>query len=201
VGDTITVFMQPPTLSWGSSPLLTCGWHDTCAYPYNSGPALDWDDNNVNFGNSWYYRSYNFTTNTAGSIQVARGLPLVYQTGGTTCEIMTVWVLEGTSGPLRAIPMYTHTNITNSSVFAIYGRAYPQVKYTNRKIGTTVNDNRANCPTSGSHVHEWYYPYGGSSYSQNSLYPTASGCSGSCGYFLNSNVNNYTRRFQWREGQ
>jgi hypothetical protein len=117
---------------------------------------LDWDDNNLNFGNPWYYRSYNFTTNTGGIIQVARGFPVAYQTGGTTCEIMVVWVSEGTSGPLRAIPAFTHTNITNPGVFGIYGRAYPQTQYTSRRIGSTVNDSRANCATTGSHVHESY---------------------------------------------
>ncbi len=202
VGDTITVYVQPPTLSWGSSPLLTCGWHTACVSPYGSGPALDWDDNNSNFGNPWYYRSYNFTSNTGGLMLVARGIPLVSQTGGTTCEVMTVWIAEKTSGPLRAIPTYTHTNITNSSVFYIYARSYPQAVYTNRQIGTTVNDSRSNCSITGSHVHESdAMPYGNTSYARNSSYPTASTCHGSCGTFQNSNINNYTRWFQWTEGQ
>ncbi len=200
-GDNIWIYMQPPTLSWGSSPLLTCGWHTDCVSPYSSGPALDWDDNNNQFLNPWYYRSYNFTSNTSGQVKVAAGQPVTYQSGGPGCEIMAVWVVDP-NGNLRAIPMYEHTSITNSSSFNIYGRAYPQTQYTNHQVGVTVDDSvNQNCTTTGSHVHEFYYPWSGSTYSQDSIYPAASTCHGYpyCGTHQNSNVNNYTRLFRWTE--
>jgi hypothetical protein len=197
-GDAITIYMQPPTLGWGSSPYLTCGRHSTCLPPYNTSSALDWDDNNTGYGNPVYYRSYNFTSNTGGIIQVARGLPLQIQTAQDGCAIMAVWVAEGTNGPLRAIPKYDHVNVYNAAAFPIWGRAYPQTQYTSRRVGSTVNDS-ALCSTTGSHVHEDYYS-SSASYTQNTAYPTASGCHDNCGTRLNSNVNNYTRRFQWTEG-
>jgi hypothetical protein len=196
-GDRIAVYMQPPTLSWGSYPLLTCGWHSTCEYPYTTGTALDWDDDDIDFGNPWYYRSFNVTTHSS-VVKVAAGAPVAYQSGGTTCEIMAVWIVDP-NGNLRAIPMYTHTNITNSSSFNIYGGAYPQIQHTNHQVGVTVNDSRTNCPTTGSHVNEYYYPWSGSTYTKDSLYPSASTCHDSCGTFLDSDVNNYTRRFNWTE--
>lgn len=204
VGDTITVYMEPTTRSSGLSAFNTCGWHDECTESGNPGPALDWDDGG-DFGSAWYFRSWNYTSRSGGLILVARGIPLVYQTGGTTCEAMTVWIAEKTSGPLRAIPVYTHTDITNSAVFYIYARVY-YGNYVSRQIGTTVNDNRANCTNTGSHVHEWDIPYGSTSYSRNGNYPTLDTCSypevpDGCHSYTNNNVNNYTRWFQWKEGQ
>ena len=198
-GDAITIYMQPPTLSWGSRSNLNCGRHDICLDPYNTNSALDWEDG-AGYNNPAYYRSYNFTSNTGGIIQVARGLPVQQQTAQDGCAIIGVWVLEGTSGGLRAIRKYDHVNVYNAVDFPIWGRAYPQTQYTNRRVGSTVDDS-ALCRTTGSHVHEDYFPYSASADYEDPLYPTASAChNNACGTFQNSNVNNYTRRFTWTEG-
>jgi len=198
-GYTIVASMTPPTLSSGSSPLLTCGWHAACVSPWSSGVGLDWDDGSSGYGNPWYFRGYFATDNPAQGI-VATGQPMVNLQHPDYCDRMTVFIMEKYGNVLRAAPVYTHTNITNSNAFNIQGSVLGT--YISRQIGTTINDQGTNCPFGGSHVHEEHAVISGPvTISRNTgKYPTASACHTSCGTFKNNNLSNWTRRFSWPEG-
>lgn len=55
-GKTIVGYMNPPTLSSGSSSWLNCGWHAACGATPTAGTALDWDDENTGYDNPVYFR-------------------------------------------------------------------------------------------------------------------------------------------------
>lgn len=199
-GYQLAAAMTPPTLASGSSPLLTCGWHSVCAAPYPYGYALDWDDNNQDYGNPWYFRGF-FYTSAPTNRWIATGYPLVTRSDPLYCDIMTVWVVEAHSGQLRGIPTYDHVNITNSASFQITGG--PWTVYNTRQIGTTINDSGRYCTFYGSHVHESHVPYATHIVTitrNTSKYPTAQSCHGWCGTFRNNDIYNWTRRFAWAEG-
>ncbi len=195
-GHNLAVVIQPPTLATGSSPLLTCGWHTACTSPPSAGIALDWDDNSTGTGNPWYFRCFCYVSNTNRTAFTM--YPLVNASGGTVCDVMTVWVVENHSGALMAIPNYMHVNITNSNSFSWQGG--PWTIYNSRQIGTTIND--TGCTWFGSHVHEYHTPYlsGTVTITRNSLYNSSPICTGSCGTFQNNNISNWVRKFAWAEG-
>ena len=196
-GKDLAVALTPTTLSSGSSPLLTCGWHTACGSPPSAGIALDWDDDNSGFGNDWRFRGFFYASDTVRT--AFKMYPLDSQSGGNECDIMTVWITEKHSAQLMAIPTYMHVDITNSSSFSWTGG--PWTVYHSRTIGETIDDE--GCLTFGSHVHAYHVPWLTNIVDitrHTSLYPTAASCSGSCGTFRNNNINNWTRRFAWDEG-
>lgn len=196
-GAQLAVALTPPTLSSGSSPTLTCGWHTACGNPPTSGIALDWDDENANTGNPWHFRGFFYVSDT--SRNAFKMFPLVNQSGSTVCDIMTVWITELHSGQLMAIPTYMHVNITSSTSFIWTGSQW--TTYKSKQIGTTIND--TGCTWFGSHVHEYHVDYLTNlvTITRNTgLYPTAQSCSTTCGTFQNNNINNWIRRFAWAEG-
>ena len=105
-GAQLAVVVQPSTLSDGSSPLLTCGWHTACTSPPSPGIGLDWDDNNQNTGNPWYFRCFCYVSDTNRTAFTM--YPLDYQSGPTKCDIMTVWVVDIHSGALMAVLSLPH---------------------------------------------------------------------------------------------
>lgn len=199
-GYTIVASLTPPTLSSGSSANLNCGWHQECDGTYPFGNGLDWEDGGTNYGNPWYFRGIFATNNPAGGI-VATGVPLVNTQDPSLCDKMTVWIVEKFNGVLRAAPIYEHTNITNSAQFSIAGSVLGT--YTNRQIGTTIDDHGTNCPFDGSHVHEDHVSVNGSVTisTDTSRYQTGAQCHNNhCGLFANNSPTNWTRRFSWPEG-
>ncbi len=198
-GYTLIASLTPPTLSSGSSPWNTCGWHDVCTSSGVPSTGLDWDDGG-DAGSPWYFRGYFHTSNPAPQI-IATGYPLFVQGGSTKCDRMTVWIAEKHNGELRAAPVYVHTNITNSSSFSIWGSLFGT--YKNKLIGTTIDD--TGCAFFGSHVHEMHdvVPNQPDVTTQlhTSRYPTIETCSSSCGQHQNNITQTWTRRFSWPEGQ
>jgi hypothetical protein len=196
-GKQLSVVIQPPTLTTGSSPLLSCGWHTACTSPPSSGIALDWDDDNMSTGNTWYFRCFCYVSDTNRTAFTM--YPLINSSGGGVCDVMTVWVVENHSGALMAIPNYMHVNITDYSSFSWQGG--PWTIYNSRPIGTTIND--TGCTWFGSHVHEYHTDYRTNVVTitrNTALYPTGSQCSTSCGNFANNNISNWIRKFAWAEG-
>ncbi len=203
-GQTIVGYMNPPTLSSGSSSWLNCGWHSDstgCVSPWNSGRALDWDDENTSYNNPVYFRGFFARTNTPTATLSLDGQPVVNQTGADVCEIRDVWIIERHSGELRAVPRYLHVTFTNSNRFGIY--TYTLGQYINRQMMKTIDDTGISCAFTGSHVHETDVSVSGDvSTSWNTgLYPSAVAChSAHCASYRNDLIDNWTRKFQWAEG-
>ena len=196
-GKELAVALTPPTLSNGSEPLLTCGWHTGCGISPSAGIALDWDDDNTGFGNEWRFRGFFYVSDTVRT--AFKMHPLDHDSGNDRCDIMTVWIREKHSGALMAIPTYMHVDITNSAVFNWTGG--PWTVYHTRTIGETIDD--TGCNTTGSHVHEYHFDWllDDVDMTRNTaLYPTAASCSTSCGTFKNNDINKWTNRFAWDEG-
>ena len=198
-GATLSVGLTPPTLSSGSSPLLTCGWHTACVSPYTASYGLDWDDNSTGYGNAWYFRGFFYVSDSSRT--AFKMYPLVSQQGSSICDVMTVWITEIHSGALMAIPTYTHVDITASSAFSWSGSQW--TTYQSKQIGTTIDDTGASCAFGGSHVHESHVDYLTSDVTisrHTSYYPTASSCHTTCGTHQNNNIDKWTRSWEWEEG-
>lgn len=196
-GAQLAVTINPPTLTSGSSPYLTCGWHTACVYPWTEGYALDWDDGG-DVGSSWYFRGFFYVSDSNRT--AFRMFPLVVQSGSDRCDIMTVWVAEIHSGALMAMPTFMHVNITDSSSFDWVGG--PWTVYNNRKIGTTVDDS-VGCSWTASHVHEYHVDYLTNLVTitrHTNYYPTAYDCHTLCNTHQNNDINKWTRKFAWAEG-
>ncbi len=203
-GYTLIASMTPPTLSSGSSPWNTCGWHDECTSNGQSSTALDWDDGG-DAPQSWYFRGYFHTSNPSPQI-IATGYPLYVDGGSLACDKRTVWIVEKHNGELRAAPVYTHTTITNSSSFLITGSLFGT--YRNKLIGTTIND--TGCAFFGSHVHETHIVVPNQPdvtiQRNTSRYPTIDTCEWDvdqqdCAQHQNNLRQAWTRKFTWPEGK
>lgn len=153
------------TINPGATNSLTCGWHEACLSPFYFGSALDW----ANAGNAYiYWRSYGWRSDTTG--QVATG---TVGTSNTGCSRMLIDVRD-VYGYSQGISYYTHswTPWNGHPVRIDAGGGFWQGN--NQIIGYTYLNERAdfpNCPTSGSHLHQYASGYG-----QNTgLYPGAPG--------------------------
>lgn len=203
-GYTLIASMAPPTLSSGSTPLNSCGWHNVCESGGGGPPstALDWADGGE-APQPWYFRGYFVTSNPAPQ-NIATGYPIFVQGGNLVCDKMTVWIAEKHNGELRAAPVYTHTNITNWGGFSIVGSLFGT--YKNKLIGNTIDD--TGCPFYGSHVHETHVVVPNqpdvTTNLHTSRYPTLANCGlggPSCTTHQNNLRQAWTRKFSWPEGK
>lgn len=206
-GYTFSVAMTPPTGSSGESPLLTCGWHGECPPTPTAGIALDWD--NTATTSNVYFRGYFYRSNSPFESTRLWGQPIEVQKGSDRCDIMAVWILERYNGALRAVPKYTHINLSSTAAFNIAtwgggGTGW----YNNRRIGYMVDDS-GGCRFGGTHAHEYHQADETWDSTPNvtetlhtSLYPALDYCPGGvgCTAYKNNDLNNWTRWFVWEEG-
>lgn len=201
-GHTIVPILTPPTLGAGSSPLLTCGWHEACTGA-SSGIALDWDDTPAD--TRVFFRGFFARTNTPTATLALWAQPTVNRGGNYECEIKDVWIIEVRSGKLKAVPRYMHIDLTTTSRFNIYTQTFGY--WHNIRIGNTTQDDSVGCDWFGSHAHEMdIWTASGVMTTRNTgLYPTSETCrwpevTRDCRYFRNDVIDNWTRKFQWAEG-
>ena len=172
----------------GVTNALTCGWHSACISPYSWGNALDWGNAG---GNAVYWRSYGVAVPT-GAIGV--GFPL--DVSGT-CKAAGVDVYDVGWIP-RGRVVFTHTQLTRTTSFAIAGGPPLTPALTLLSVGTTASTELYSCtsPTpplwSGPHLHQYSTASGW--YANTAVYPNAP--STGTGYNLGT-WTNWQNRTYW----
>lgn len=159
----------------GGNGYLTCGWHQTCLYPYQSGSALDFGDP------TWvYFRSYG---STAAGSTVGQGR-IVYL-NPDQCHHLTYVDIYDAIGNYRTEVLYEHVQSGYGGYNFNIAGGIPYVS-TEYYIGQTAAEPvTPTCPFTAKHVHE--QGTGGGLTRNTTNYPDVSTCNATC----NENLGNW----------
>jgi hypothetical protein len=157
------LYVQPG----GDSSSMTCGWHGATGCPNLDGYALDWSSL---YGPGVTWRSYGTAVPTS---QIGTGYP---GDASSTCTRLKVQV-RSTADIWRGDVVYTHSEETTTSSFAIQGGDVLTPAFTSNYLGYTVTSEISGCPWKERHVHQYNSASGADNiwYHNTGTYPYAPG--------------------------
>lgn len=170
----VTMYVTPAVGQ--SYAAMSCGWHESCRYPYPSGVGIDWNDNNGTEPASLYtvfrVRAYANSSSNAyvGSVK------LKWRQGASygNCNEVLAEVRKPGTFEIQATIRHLHTKRWDEVTYGMYGSSAGAMF--NTTAGKMVDDSPNGCNWTGFHTHVWHTSGPGATVVRNTALPNANGC-------------------------